>query len=286
MQFNESLYNTGLWGTDGTIAPVYSTDLAVFDDFSFSDGTTYTVTRMTDNGPSRDIIGGDVPRDHGRFITGDFFREKEIEFQGYIRAADAASLLTAMDNLKKALRKRERHLDITQGSIVRRYVATVVNFDDIFSGKEGYHVNFCPFTVRFACKTPFAMDRDYTATTITLSSSPQTLAVYNLGTAVAYPIVTLIFDSASSVTAVNLKRIEPSDGSTLDEIECSPAGGFAASSVLVFDSEQKTVQKDSAAVDYTGSFPTLEPGSNLLQFTITGTSFSAPTTERHKNAYL
>ena len=44
--------------------------------------------------------------------------------------------------------------------------------------------------------------------------------------------------------------------------------------------------KNSVAVDYTGAFPNLDVGANLITFTVTGTSFNANLTIKHKSTYL
>lgn len=282
MQLNESQYNSGLYGIDGQVAPGYSSDLAVFGGFSFSDMTTYIVSEMPISGPSRDIIGGDIPRGHGQFISGDFFRRTEVLFDGYVKADTAEGLKLAMDELKKALRRKEQALDITEAGTVRRYVATCTNLDDIYSGRRGNQITVCPFRLRFECRTPFATARETTSTTLTITSSPTNLTVYQAGTAEAEPVVSLVFDSASTVTTVNVKRLDP-DGSTLEEIEYS--GAIAAADVLAFDSENMQVRLNGASQRFTGAFLTLEPGSNLLQVSIDGT-FSSLVTVSHKPAYL
>ena len=83
---------------------------------------------------------------------------------------------------------------------------------------------------------------------------------------------------------MNVQRIDPATGETLEEIEYS--GSIAANDILVFDASSKRVTLNGTQVKFTGSFLTLPAGSNLLKFTVTGSSFSAVTTISHLPSYL
>jgi hypothetical protein len=281
--FNSPLWNASLFGGGTFTVEQFSTDLLVFDGFSLSDGSSVMLSELLDSGPSREILTGNVPRGHGQYINGDFWREKTIEARGFAKAADAAALDTLLDTIRKRLRVREANLDITRNGTARRYVATLTNADELFAERQHFHITLCPFTARFSCKTPFGLNRDYTSLMSTISTSPSNITAENLGTADANPVITLIFNAATSVTVVNVKRLN-SAGTVLDEIEYS--GTIAANDALIFNSENRTVTKNTLAVTYVGAFPTVEPGSNIFKFTITGTSFSAVATVSHKNAYL
>ncbi len=280
---NGFMFGANLWNGGQFVSQVYSTDLVAFEDFSLSDNTNVICTDLLDSGPTREILGGNVPRADGQYITADYFRERTIEVRGIVKASTAALLDAYLDTMKKSLRAREGNLDITRNSVVRRYVATMTNFDGFDAERKGYHVTFCPFVARFTCKTPYGQDRSYTSMTVNLTASPTNQTIDNTGTIRTLPAFILIFTAASSVTVVNVKRIDV-NSVTLDEIEYS--GSIAANDILTFDSENSVVKKNGDQVAYTGSFPTLEVGSNIFTFTVTGTSFAADTTLRHKCRYL
>lgn len=283
MQFNASQYNVGLYGIDGTIAPVFSTNRLVFDGFSLSDGDSMLLSRLSYSGPSREIIGGNIPRGHGQYFNAAYYRELVIEASGTVIAASASALETQLDLIRKRLSPPQANLDLTDDAgTVKRFTATLTNPESLFPERQHYHVSFCPFVARFACKTPFGRARDYTAQSTALASSPQNVSVYHAGTVDAQAVIALVFDSATSVTTVNVKRID-ANGNTLDEIEYS--GSIAAGDVLVLDGEAKTVKKNEAEVRYDGSFLTLPPGSSLIKYTIDGT-FSATVTDKHRSTFL
>ena len=286
--YNAKIWNANLWGGGQYSVPQYSTDTLAFYDstgayFSLSDNSAMILTDLRINGPTREIIGGNVPRDHGQYVNADYFRETVIEAEGIAKKSTAATLDAFLDTIKKNLRHREGFLDVIDtNSTVKRFVATMDSFDALFP-RERYHITKCPWKARFRCKTPFGRSRDYNDEMSTLTSSPTNITIDHAGTIRALPVIIMIFDSASSVTVVNVKRVNAA-GTTLEEVEYS--GSISAADVLRFDSEEKTVTKNGTAVDYTGSFLTAEPGSNIFKFTITGSSFSAPTTVKWKTTYL
>lgn len=284
-RFNTGHYKGGYIGQAAT----FLTDLVVFDGFSLSDGTYMVCTDLRESAPEREVVTGAVPRDDGEYVNGDFWRKKPIEVEGYIKASTATALENYLDTVKKGLRKRERFLDITRkdGSTiisVRRFTATWMNPEALFWDRARNDVTKCPFTARFHVHGAFGYDRQYTVTDETLTVSPTTVFAENVGSAVAKPVITLLFDAASSVTVVNVKRVDPVSGVTLEEIEYS--GAIAAGDWLSFDSEKLEARLNGTKVNPVGSFLTMPPGGNLYKFTITGASFIANAAIKAKNAYL
>lgn len=280
MLFNTKLFNTGMLNGGTTIATVYSTDTLVFENFSLSDGSTMIMTDLIVSGPTREIVGGPMPRGDGQYVTADYFREYTIEARGIVKMGTLALLDAQIDTIKKKLRTREGNLDYIDGNgTVKRFIATVDNFEEMFAARQRYHVTICPFVIRFKCMTPFGKSRTITSTSLSITSSPTVQSVVNAGTYKAQPIVTLLFSAASSVTVVNIANTTKGES-----IQYS--GSVAANDILVFNSEQKTVTKNGTAVDFTGAFPSVDPGGNLMTVTITATSFTAYTTFTHRDTYL
>lgn len=277
--FGGTIYGNHLYGSPLLSPAGISGDLVVFENYSLSDGESVLCTYLRDSGPSRELIGGNIPRLDGQFLTSSYHREKIIEVRGVIYASTVADLNTLLDTVRKSLRKQEGNLDITRDGSTRRYIATLVNYDELFAERQGYHITFCPFVARFSCKVPFGADIDYTNTELTIATSPTNQDMQNLGTITAEPVIYLVFDSATGVTAVNLKNL-----TTGEEIQYN--GSLAMGDVLKIDSENKELLLNGAQKSYSGSFPTLDVGGNLLQFTVTGTSFSTTATLKHKSRYL
>jgi hypothetical protein len=284
MILDTKLFDTGMFNGGTSLVTSYSSDYAVFENFSLSDNTHMVLTGLGYSGPSTDIQGGSIPRDNGMYLTARYFRENVIELRGYVKASTGALMDAYLDTIRKSVRKRQGNLDITDlNGTAKRFIATVDNFDSMFAERRGYHVTICPFTIRFRCKTPFGTARSYTSTSQSITSSPTNISAYQAGTIAANPVITLNFDAASSVTVVDVQRLD-SNGTILEEIQYS--GSIAAGNILVFDSEQKIVTKNGTQVNYTGSFLTADAAVNLYKITITATSFIAYTTVSYKSTYL
>ncbi len=94
------------------------------------------------------------------------------------------------------------------------------------------------------------------------------------------PTVTIVnFISASAVTAVSVTNSTTGESNTY-------TGSVAANDILEFDGEQKTVKKNGTAVAFSGSFPSLDVGGNLMSVGVTGAVFSAEATIKYKTTYL
>lgn len=280
MLFNSALFNTALFDGSTTLATVYSTDTLVFNNFSLSDGTNMILNSLPLSGPSRDLIGGNVPRGDGEYLTAEYFRHNPIEASGYVQQSTAALLEAYLDTIRRNLRKREQNLDITDANgTVKRFVATVDNFDSMFADRQSFHVTYCPWKARFVCKTPFGQSRDYSSTFLSFSTSPTTQSIVNSGTAVAQPVLVLNFLTASSVSAITVTNSTTGESITY-------TASIAAGDIVVFDSEMKTVTKNGTAVDFSGAFLSLDTGANLISITVTGTSFSLEATYKFKTRYL
>lgn len=280
MLFNTKVFDTALFNGGTTNNVVYSTDTLVFESFSLSDGSVLVMTALRFLGPTRELVGGSVPRGDGQYLTASYFRELVVEAEGIVNKNTAAELDAFLDTMRTNLRVQEGNLDYTDANgTVKRFVATCDSYEDLFAGREHYHITFCPWKTRFKCKVPFGKARDYTSTSLSITSSPTSQVLFNGGTYKAQPVISMNFSAASSVTAVSVENVTTGD-------QISYSGSISAGDILVFDSEQKQVTKAGTAVDFTGAFPALEPNSNNIRITITGSSFTAYTTYAFKNTYL
>jgi len=279
MSYNVNDYNAANYNAGGGFEVTLSPDLFVFNGFSLSNNSTLFIGFIEDNMPVRRILGGATPREDGEYFNADYWQRKIITARGWAKAADATALELLLDNIREQLAPPQKFLDITRNSVVRRYTASLINGDRIFSGREGTWVTFTKFEIQFLCKTPFAEDRGFSSGFVTVTTSPTNLSVCNEGTIEAEPVIVAIFDSATDVTALNVKNLTNDD-------EIDFTGTLTAGDQLEFDSANKTVKLNGTEVDYTGSFPTMDVGANLFQFTTTGTSFDYTVTVKFKNRFL
>lgn len=286
MLFNTGRFNTAVFGAS-SLSASYSSDALVFyaqngTYFSLSDGSTMILTDLRLLGPTRDLVGGNVPRGDGQYLQADYFRSYTIEAEGIVKASTAALLDAQLDTIRKNLRFREGYLDVTDANgTVKRFAATMDGYEDLFAGRQRYHVTICPWKARFVCKVPFGKARTYTATELLgLYVSPANQTVINTGTYKAQPVVTFLFTAASSLSALGVTNV--TTGEQLDLVSPTATAG----DVFILNSEDKTVTKNGAAHDYSGAFVSLDVSTNILRLTATATSFTADVTVSYKPTYL
>jgi len=279
--FNSHPFNTKVFNAGFANNLVYVTDNVAFQNTSLNDGTNVILTKPPLSGPAREVLSGPMPRGDGNYQQGDYWRAQGILLQGYLKAADASAMATWKDDFKKLLSTPMGNLDVIEpNGVVKRFVATCVNFDELFAGQEGYHITIVPFVARFVANNPpFGRARDYTSASLDVTTSPTVQSVVHEGSARSKPVVTFIFTSASSVTAAAVTN--ETNGASV-----TYTGSVAANDVLVFDSENLRVLKNGSAVAYAGSFPVLDSGANLMSLSVTGASFAAYCTISHKTTWL
>jgi|CXWL01.1.fsa_nt_gi hypothetical protein len=284
--FGKRLFGAHLFNGD-LATTSYSDDTFVFDGFSLQrDDGAVVMESYNDPMPTRELIGGGVPRGHGMYLNGAFWRKSPITVKGKLLYSSVATMLAGRDLMKAGLAGTEKFLDITEGGRVRRYIATLDNPQSLFPAREHYHNDWLPFQASFECRTPFALDRAYTTTEGVMTTTPTSFGANPTGTIESEAVVVLIVGSAANCTTINIKRIDPADGSTKEEIEYT--GSVSAGDVFIFDGELKKVLKNSAEVAYTGGHLTLPIMSNLIKVTISGSTptFSIGVTVKWKNRYL
>jgi hypothetical protein len=279
--FNAFPFNSRVFNAGFANLTVYSLDSVSFENTSLNDGTNIVLTKPPLSGPARDILGGPAPRGDGVNQLGEWWRSQAIVLEGYLKASSASAMATWKDEFKKLLSTPMGDLDVIEpNGVVKRFVATCVNYDEMFTGQQRYHVTLVPFVAKFVANNPpFGRSREYVSTSLDVTTSPTVQSVVHAGSAKAKPKVTFIFSSASSVTAASVTNSTNGDA-------ISYTGSLAAGDILVFDSEDLRVTKNGTAVTYSGGFPVLEASANLMSLAVTGTSFAAYVTISHRTTWL
>lgn len=278
-QYNTFPYNTAIYNGGVNAAEVFSDDPIVFDGFSLSNGVDIIASSLKVVPPARQLIGGNIPRDDGMYLNAEFWRNMTVVVEGHLTTTSSAALEALMDTVKKGLRRGEQPLDTTLNGVVRRFIATLTSTENLFPMRQHFHTVWLPFTATFECRTPFATDREQLTQDKQFTVSPQTDTVANGGTIEALPIFVLVFNAAVGVTKVNVQN-----DNTTEAIELETA--ISAGDVVVFDSEQKTVKLNGVLQDYNGAFPKLDVDSNVIRYTVTGTSFDIRATVKYLRRYL
>lgn len=221
------------------------------------------------------------PRADGSYQETAQFTETQIKIRGVIKRTTRTSLELEMDLMRKAFAKAGALLKITWAGVTRMYEnCYAVSINTIFDGREHYHINFVPFEVTFMSLQPFGRSESRTvfSSPYAIDSSPVSYVLTNNGTAPTDPILFLTFSTIGTATTILVENLETGDSMTI-------TGAWADGDLFSIDGENKTVKRNSVAVDYSGIFPRLSSGNNTYRITIDGAGFEASLTEQHYSRY-
>lgn len=214
------------------------------------------------DGAVRDLQVEFMSFQDGFYIPSDYWRSRTIKLSGMINSASASDMATQVDSLKQYLSGVNKNLDIDYGSGTRRFKATL---KDLQAPEEFYNITHLPYQAEFICQ-PFG----YATSNTTFSSSDITTASHSgshdvVGTYKPQPIITITFDSATSVTALTFTNTTTGDAITVTT-------ALAASDVLVINTETHKVTKNGSQIDFTGPIPEFSTGTNEYTIAVTSTS--------------
>lgn len=257
-----------------------STDAITFNGYGLQNPNLVTSECNENSAPQRELtLAGNIG-DDGQTIQYDRLPQKTITLSGVVFGDTAAALDERIDEMKKNLFIQGGILKITQiGGSIRYYTATLINAQGIFNRRTGRDVTRAPFEVQFLCVDPLAREE----TREIISHLSKTVAsfeleLYNAGNFKTPPVLFLAFDSASSVSKVNIKN-----DTTGEEIEITET--ISAGQLLEINSEDKIVKLDSIEKDFDGFFWKLATGANAITITITSTSHNYNFTGKFFNRF-
>lgn len=256
------------------------TGLLVFEGFNCDDRTYMLITDMPDmeNAPEKELDVISVPRAPGIKVANSNTRGKVITARGIVKASTGPLMRAYLDTIKQSLRTQGGTLSVTYQGITRRYVATLQNTGSMFDGRASTDINKCPFELQFLTEG-IATDWDYTYFTQQITSLLDTIAVSSVGSTETDCTIVVVVAAATGITSLQI-------GSDSTGGQIKYTGAIAAGDVFVFDGINQQVLKNGVEVNFTGFFPQIAIGSDVLRFTSTGTSIDFRATISHRNAYL
>lgn len=190
-----------------------------------------------------------------------YFRQKTIVIEGIMKADNREDMEIAIDNLKRALGRPNKDLDIKVNGNIRRAKATCINLDDIFD-RQHFHINFIPFSIVFRLVSGFSKEINRQTQSFENLTTWITEEIVNSGTVRTYPVVSMTFNTATGTNNISFWIAD--NVITITET-------IANSDVLQIDCENKTVKINSTEVDFSGTFPILEAWTNSYTVTKNGT---------------
>ena len=234
---------------------------------SFNSNSLQTSNIVTNSikhigGPDVDALTSVLANANKSTIDGIYYPSKVITIGGSIIGSSVSDCETKVDTFKSYLAgKVNKNLDIGYGSGTRRYIVTPTKVSDLDQIGEVNHVEF---TVEFTCSQPFGKA---TSESTILSDTGRTNSNYSdnytfAGTApIQLPVITI---TLNSVTDGDNNYITIGNNATGQQLIINRT--FADDDVIEIDCYNKTVKVNNSEVDFTGSFPEFETGSQYLDY--------------------
>lgn len=270
MQLNTYTLNSS--ALNSSLPPIYYTqDDIVFNGFSLANGSTIVCNQINyDNLGDIDYNTFKYPRSNGGGVVSKYHRSRTVQARFTLRSSTANELNSLIDSFKKWLRKTEGNLDIRVNGEIRRVKATVT---DIAFDREHYNITFIQASVTFRTVEPFFYNTYvqswyYEGRTVSFFEE-----IVNEWSAESNPAFYFLLRTGSATTQISVWF-----GNTI-----TVNGSFVAGDILVIDSENKRVLKNSVEIDYDGTFPVFTPGACQFYIGITWTTLADITLVLPKN---
>lgn len=255
--FNFNQFNLAIFNSIPEVATTTPQDDIVYGGYSLKNARM-TISKIGyDNGHSVDapIYSNPLTDLWGELSY--YFRQKIVVIQGNLKADNRELLEIAIDDMKRALGRSNMDLDIKVNGNIRRAKASCVNLDSLFS-REHYHITFIPFTIQFRIVSEFSKELARQTQSFNGLTAGITEEIVNIGTVRTSPVISMVFNSASGTNNITF--------AIADRI-ITVSETIASSDVLQIDCDNKVVTLNSVEIDFSGTFPILEVGTN--SYTIT-----------------
>lgn len=251
-----------------------------FNGYSLQNASFRTRIAQHTNIPSKVIQAETKARADGLTIVNVKYSSRQIEVEGQLTAADRATLVGLIDEMKLNLNGASGALEIDYGNSVRRYYATVDRLD---MPEDFYNITSVPYRITFFCADPFG----YATTSGNLSFPGQTAMLNDTiitvsGSVDSDPVVQLTINTATGFSMINVSN----EGSGEQIIVTKPGGNFQAGDVILVDSRRKVVEINNSGVDYTGRFPSLTAPSTRLRVALQATAVDYDLVIRYSPLYI
>ena len=174
--------------------------LVSFNGYYLNTVLNITETVLHDGAPNRNLSIYNIARRDGEKVVSAYFARKEIEVTGFIQSTAQSSLEVLIDALKQNLQVYGKLL-ISYANGFREYYAM---FSELTINREPDNIDWCQFSVKFI--VPSGTSQDINSTTITASNVafPYVYTLNNIGSAEAFPQLTLTIHSSSNLQDIIL----------------------------------------------------------------------------------
>lgn len=277
--FGKNLFGVSLFGASDFLTVYSPTEEFSFDTYGLQNPTQYGIhiTDYTIQTPTRDFSTANVPGGHGRILLEDWYRVNEVQLTGWVSAPTREDLEAKIHEMLRNIHKQGGSLFIKDAGNYKEIRTTLQSA--VFENKH-YSITKKKFVLTFSGIKSFWRDLLYSSQ-FYAGNSAMTMNgnMDNRGSIIAEPIVLIVFNSATDITAISLQNTLTGELVSIDT-------AIIAGDVIVFDSETKTVKKNNVEFEFSGKLPSLRVGLNSFTIALTGTSANYDVTAKHKNSYL
>lgn len=224
--------------------------------------TTYTTRKAQhESMTNRDLDYMQLARDNGSILIQDRWGTKTIRLSGVLFGSSESDLESKIDSFKELFSRQEKNLDIDKGGTTRRYVATCTSFN---FNRDYFNNTFAPWAAEFIVLSGDGKD---TSTTTALDeyhliADPVGTHSFTLsGSKSPQPTITLDGASLTYVKGIKFKNTD-----TGESITVTDDSDWDYNEVII-NCEDKKVTLDGNEVDFYGSFPNFQIGTNNFEIT-------------------
>lgn len=230
-----------------------------YDSYSLNSDGVYTTETDVYSAPPINLQDEKLAESDGSIVVKRTVEPKIFQVEGFMTADTIANLETLLDTFKRNLNKLNQNFDIDYGAGTRRYVASPRNM--MISRPKG--LNTATWSVEFLAANPVGSDPVAStllaSTAITASQASASITVS--GSYKAEPVITM---TLTAVTGGTTKTVTITNDSTLRGLTVTRT--WTAGDVLEIDTLNKTVYVNDTVVEFSGQFPSWEPGVSAVGY--------------------
>lgn len=255
-QFNSVLFNA--WASGKSIAG--TKDLVIFNGFWLLNETYVTTRLNVRNMPSINLLQVSNPKSDWGILLDRFYKDRSITIEGHIRAENYEEMQKKIDALKKAIATKQGFLEFKFWDTYRRILCTLANSDII--SRESYDVDHGKFTLTFRAEKPFWSEKQRGSVLFQGVNDEINGDVFNAGSEYSEPIINILVNSASGANELSI---------TIGKETIKIAKALNADDIIDINTEEKTVVINGKSTDFSGKFPRLQAGLNIMNLKANGT---------------
>jgi len=250
-RFNNTLFNSwALWQWSGGLS-----DIVIFNGFWLLNETYVTTKLNVWNMPSINLLQVSNPKSDWGTLLDRFYKERTITVEWHILAENYEDMQQKIDNLKKALSSKQWYFEFKFWEKYRRILCTLTNSDII--NRESYDIDHWEFSLTFRAEKPFRSEKTRWSKLFQWVNDDINWDINNEWSEYSYPIINILVNAASSTNQITITIWDNS-------IEINKS--LSANDIIDINTEEKTVLVNGVSTDFTGKFPRLSSGLNIMNF--------------------